>query len=128
MGHFVSRPAKLSHMDRARAKTSHVISDRPPLRLKPGDVVGIGERDTTWPPFVYVVAEQGEGWAPFRYLVPRGEEAVAETGYDTTELASRAGEELEVLIRDDESGWHWCRNYVGMEGWVPVNTLEEITP
>jgi hypothetical protein len=35
------------------------------------------------------------------------------------------GEELEILRRDDESGWHWFRNRQRMEGWVPVSTLEE---
>lgn len=43
--------------------------------------------------------------------------------YDTTELAVAAGERVEVVDRDDESGWWWCRNRDGTEGWVPVLVL-----
>ena len=36
--------------------------DRAPLRVTPGERVRVGERDGTWPAFVYVTAAGGEGW------------------------------------------------------------------
>jgi hypothetical protein len=46
--------------------------------------------------------------------------------YDTTELATAAGELLTVLVIDDISGWSWVRNGLGREGWVPSNTIEPV--
>jgi uncharacterized protein YgiM (DUF1202 family) len=47
-----------------------------------------------------------------------------DTAYDTTELPTRVGETLDVVARDDESGWLWCRSADGREGWVPSRTLQ----
>ena len=48
------------------------------------------------------------------------------TPYNTQEVAGQTGEMLTVIERDDESGWHWCRNAGGQEGWIPVRSLEPI--
>jgi len=104
---------------------AHVIPERPPLQLQAGDVVQVGERDSTWPAFVYVTCDRGEGWVPARNLVETGGRVVVQTRYDTTELPTSIGEVLEVVERDDESGWLWCRNEQGAEGWVPLSTLAE---
>ncbi|MGH9104506.1 MAG: SH3 domain-containing protein [Acidimicrobiales bacterium] len=45
--------------------------------------------------------------------------------YETTELATAVGEVLEVLVLDDEPGWHWCRCADGRVGWVPARTLRD---
>ena len=78
-----------------------------------------------WTAFVHVrTADGGSGWVPTRYLSSGAPgPATVLTPYDTTELATQAGDELEILVRDDESEWHWCRNVDGAEGWVPVETL-----
>ena len=104
----------------------HEIPTRSPLLVRPGEVVEVGERDPTWPAFVYISTENGEGWVPARYLTIIGDEVVVETGYDTKELPTAAGEELEIVVRDDASGWHWCRNHAGDQGWVPADTIEEL--
>jgi hypothetical protein len=110
---------------RVRAATDHEIPERAPIRVEPGEAVGVGPRDTAWPAFVFVTTGHGEGWVPARHLEldPAGIRGVVRSAYDTTELPTTAGEELEVLERDDESGWLWCRNTRGREGWVPLNTL-----
>lgn len=50
--------------------------------------------------------------------------ASVQTAYDTTELTTHAGEVLEVIAQDRESGWLWCRSIAG-QGWVPVSTLDK---
>jgi hypothetical protein len=46
--------------------------------------------------------------------------------YDTTELPTDVGEMLEIVVEDRKSGWLWCRSTVGREGWVAINTVDEI--
>src|SRR5260370_40590647 len=109
---------------KVRAMTSHPISERPPLRVEPGQRVHVGERDTKWPAFVFVTADDGAGWVPSRYL--DAESGDAESGdatavvpYDTRALPTTAGEALTVLVRDDLSGWGWGQNASGRHGWGP---------
>lgn len=106
------------------AKTAHEIPDRSPLRLTVGEQVAVGERDTEWPEFVFVVCARGSGWVPARHLSAAAGTATVRTTYDTTELPTHAGDRLEVLGEDHKSGWLWCRSRDGREGWVPMNTLD----
>lgn len=108
----------------ARARSSHDIPERSPIRLAPGEPVVVGERDTDWPAFVFVNASSGQGWVPLRHLSADRGAAVVEVAYDTTELAVEPGQEVTVVDRDDESGWWWCRDDSGAEGWVPVSIFE----
>jgi hypothetical protein len=114
-------------MTRVVAHTGHEISERPPLQVDVGDQVEVvGERDAQWPEFVFVKAEAGSGWVPARHLSRDSGHAVVEVPYDTTELPTEAGESLEVVREDRQSGWLWCRSETGREGWVPVSTLREL--
>jgi hypothetical protein len=113
-------------MERARARSAHVIPDRPPLWVAVGDVVQVGKPDTDWPAFVFVTTESGSGWIPSRHLSADTGEAVVREPYNTQELTTYKGQILEVVERDDESGWLWCRSDDGSEGWVPTRTLDEI--
>lgn len=110
-------------MSNAVARNAHVIPDRQPPRLAIGQQVEIGDRDTEWPEFVFVTASHGSGWVPARHLSASSGTATVRTPYDTTELPTEAGEVLEVLAQDLESGWMWCRSRIGREGWVPATTL-----
>jgi hypothetical protein len=114
-------------MRRVVARRAHEIPDRPPLRLAIGDRVEVGRRDTEWPAFVFVTAESGAGWVPAPHLSAETGAAVVLTAYDTTELPTVAGDELEVLAEDLESGWLWCRAAGGREGWVPIKTVTDAT-
>lgn len=111
-------------MSRVVAIQAHEISERPPLSLAAGDVVAVGRRDDDWPAFVFVTAAHGSGWVPSRHLSLETGQAVTVTAYDTTELPTSVGETLDVVARDDESGWLWCRSADGREGWVPSRTLQ----
>ncbi|MGD8193648.1 SH3 domain-containing protein [Herbiconiux sp. P18] len=101
----------------------HEIPARAPLKLGPGDVVQVGERDTEWPAFVFVRAAQGMGWVPWRHLDIDGSVGTVRVGYDTTELPVSSGEEVDVLEDDPHSGWSWCGNTDGREGWIPHRVL-----
>ena len=96
-------------MSRAIARIGHAIPERLPLRLAVGQRVRVGDRDSEWPEFVFVTARDGTGWVPARHLSASTGPAVVQTRYDTTELPTDLGEELEVVAEDLESGWLWGR-------------------
>jgi uncharacterized protein YgiM (DUF1202 family) len=107
------------------AISAHEIPERPPIRVEVGERVKVGKRDSEWPAFVFVTSEKGSGWVPERHLDRRGSNAVVTKAYDTAELQTGEGDELEVLREDLTSGWAWCRAEDGREGWVPERTLED---
>lgn len=76
---------------------------------------------------MFVTAAGGSGWVPARHLSAGSGRAVVTAAYDTRELPTSEGEVLDVIERDDESGWLWCRSSDGNEGWVPARTLDVIT-
>ncbi|MBT1683991.1 hypothetical protein KK095_13030 [Curtobacterium flaccumfaciens pv. flaccumfaciens] len=101
----------------------HEIPERAPLVIRPGDLVQVGDRDTEWPAFVFVTTSQGAGWVPARHIDIDGSVGIVRAGYDTTELPAVSGESVDVLEEDSESGWCWCRNADGREGWIPHRVL-----
>jgi len=106
---------------RVRATREHRPPDRPALRVAPGDDVAVGELDDEWPAFRWCESGGVGGWVPDRHLRRLGGgRAVVVRAYDTTELAADPGDDLEVVERDDESGWLRCRDAHGAEGWIPV--------
>lgn len=106
------------------AKCAHEVPDRVPLRLIAGERVDASQRSSEWREHVFVTAEGGTGWVPVRSLSGSSGMVTVREAYDTTELATSAGEHLEVIKEDVRSGWLWCRSIEGREGWVPVSTLE----
>jgi hypothetical protein len=114
----------VSAVKRVLAVRAHEISARAPMQVTPGEEVYAGDRDTDWPEFVFVTAAPGSGWVPARYLSQPSGDAVVETAYDTTELPTNIGDVLDVLTDDHQSGWLWCRNSAGREGWVPHRTVD----
>ncbi|MDN4483154.1 SH3 domain-containing protein [Demequina lignilytica] len=107
-----------------RVVMDHEIPDRAPLVIAPGERVTVGERDTEWPAFVLVTAAAGEGWVPERHLDAARPVATVLSGYDTRELPVAAGDSVEPLRDDAVSGWCWCRDLGGREGWVPHRVLQ----
>ncbi|WP_198939474.1 MULTISPECIES: SH3 domain-containing protein [Pseudofrankia] len=106
---------------------AHETPERAPLRVDVGDRVEVGGRDTDWPAFVFVTTARGSGWVPGRHLSGTAAgPATVVTPYDTTELPTEVGQALDVLAEDPESGWLWCRDTSGREGWVPVRTVADV--
>ena len=117
----------MKRMQKVKVVATHRPSQTPPIQVRPGDPVQVHERDDEWPAFVKVTTPAGgSGWIPSRHLsVPAGSATVI-TAYNTQELAGLPDEVLTVVERDDESGWHWCRNAQGQEGWIPIRSVEPI--
>jgi len=113
-------------MTTLRATSSHSVPDRPPIQVMRGQRVQAGQRDTEWPEFVFVIADGGAGWVPGRFLDTSSDPALVLADYDTTELATTAGEALTLVEGDDRSGWAWLRNEAGQEGWVPLRTVATV--
>jgi pimeloyl-ACP methyl ester carboxylesterase len=104
-----------------RVTREHRPPERPPLRVEPGDSVRVGALDDEWPAFRWCESGGVGGWVPDRHLRHVDERrAVVARAYDTTEVAADPGDDLEVLERDDESGWLRCRDAAGAEGWIPI--------
>lgn len=122
----VGGSAKIRCLTGVVAKSSHQVPDRVPLRLVEGERVDASARSSEWREHVFVTAEggAGSGWVPVRHLSGSSGMVTVRTAYDTTELATEAGEHLEVIKEDVRSGWLWCRSAEGKEGWVPLSTLE----
>ncbi|MCL1900255.1 MAG: hypothetical protein FWG11_07085 [Promicromonosporaceae bacterium] len=115
-------------MSKVLVAVTHSAADSSSLRILPGEVVVVGRRtgadDGAWPAFVPIESARGEaGWVPERYLSAGRPEAMVTVECNTTELPAIAGEELELLVDDAESGWSWCRNASGREGWIPNRNL-----
>ena len=109
-----------------RVTRSHRSSARPPLVVAPGDDLAVGVQDDEWPAFVLVTTPQGaEGWVPGRFLERTGDgRATPVRAYDTTEIEVDPGVELTVIEPDLGSGWLWCSDDAGREGWVPSRCVE----
>ncbi len=107
-----------------RVVIDHEIPDRAPLAIAPGERVAVGERDTEWPAFVFITSVAGVGWVPERHLDSARPVATVLTAYDTRELPVTAGDSVEPVRDDPVSGWCWCRDLAGREGWVPHRVLQ----
>jgi hypothetical protein len=97
-----------------------------PITLKQGERVRVTKLDL-WDgvhPWRWCInAAQKEGWVPESYLLIDGEEATAKQEYSAWELTVAQGEFVRSLY--GESGWYWCENTQGEQGWIPANCLSE---
>jgi hypothetical protein len=109
-------------MGKVVARTAHNPPAREPIRLAAGDQVEVGERDTEWPEFVFVTAAAGSGWVPARLVSSALGRATMLEPYNTRELATAIGDDLDVIEEDTLGGWLWCRARSGDEGWIPIKT------
>ena len=103
---------------------------QPPLVMRPGEALEVVEeaKGVRWPAFALVVNRAGSrGWVPERHLKRQGRAAVAIEPYDTTTLNPSQGEVLTVLEEDRESGWLWCRDGTGREGWFAMDRVAPLT-
>jgi hypothetical protein len=97
----------------------------PPLQVRRGQEVDVGQGSDEWPAFVFVTADgEQKGWVPARILRIEGTKGRVLLGYDTTSLDPEIGDELEAIEEDVEGGWLWCRDSRSRTGWFPKNHLE----
>lgn len=109
-----------------RANADYEEKDKAPIRLRPGDEILAGPKDRAWPGWVWARDRDGnDGYVPEEILKSLGEGRYAVTAeFDPAVLTVRRGDALESLKQI--SGWHWCRNQAGAEGWVAGYLLRPV--
>ncbi|MGP8071983.1 MAG: SH3 domain-containing protein [Thermoplasmata archaeon] len=99
----------------------------PPLKVRRGEPVTVGERSDEWPAFVLVTTPTGGcGWVPERRLGRERPRTRVRREYDTTSLEPAVGETLFVLAADPESGWLWCYDVDRRVGWYPEDYVDAL--
>jgi hypothetical protein len=97
-----------------------------PIRVRAGDRVTLTGREDNWQGWIWLwgVGPDGrEGWLPQDAVTVGvgGDGGVARYDYDARELTVAAGDDVWVERR--ESGWLWCADRHGAQGWVPANCV-----
>ena len=103
-------------------KKAHQRSYDTPIKLIKGDQVSITKQDKWDDEYLWLWCVHfscGEGWVPATLIARDGDTGIVTRNYDAIELTVAAGEPL--IIYEQQSGWYWCENEKGHEGWVPVS-------
>jgi hypothetical protein len=107
------------------ANTNYTVVDRSPLHIEAGDNVTVGPRDKSWPGWIWVSTSEGRGsYVPADILEIDGATARVRTAFSARDLTVKQGERVEALR--EVSGWLWCRNEAGVEGWLPEFVLRNV--
>lgn len=95
----------------------HVPAQTPPLKLRAGELVTVGEEVPHQPGWVECTDSQGRtGRVPKDWLVIHEDAGTLRQDYNSAELPIRHGK---VIIIGEESGWVWCMNREKQYGWLP---------
>jgi len=106
-----------------RVKIARQKAYQNPIKIRKGDRVRVGRRDTDWPAFLWCTDQTGEsGWVPDQCLQVESHEAVVLDDYSAIELSVVDGETL--TLSGETGGWYWCTNDSGRAGWVPAENLD----
>jgi uncharacterized damage-inducible protein DinB len=93
-----------------------------PIVLQAGDVVGVEDRPSEWPGWLWCTHPAGRtGWVPADYLERSGPQARARRDYSARELSVAAGETIALV--DYANEWYWVTNSAGAAGWIPADRL-----
>ncbi len=107
------------------ANTNYTVVDRSPLHIQAGDTVTVGPRDKSWPGWIWVSTQDGRGsYVPEDILEMDGARARIRTAFSARDLSVKSGESVTALR--EISGWLWCRNAAGEEGWLPEFVLRPV--
>ncbi len=96
-----------------------------PITVQAGERLEISERVSHWNGnpawrWVWCTDPRGKsGWVPQSLIATTGQIATARYDYAATELTASAGETLHIAA--EESGWLWCTNQQGAQGWIPAD-------
>jgi hypothetical protein len=94
------------------------------FQVSAGESVNIIEREGEWAGWLWCVNHAGTGaWVPESYLDIRSDHAVLLHDYESTELDANVGDILH--LGKHVSGWVWCKDSEGREGWLPKNCIWE---
>nr|MBN2278498.1 hypothetical protein [candidate division Zixibacteria bacterium] len=94
-----------------------------PLVIKAGEKVQVEPRPSEWPGWIWcVIADGRSGWVPKKYIDEKHGLHLAAVDYSAAELNVAVGDNLTIIKQ--ESGWAWCENSRGDQGWVPLDNLD----
>ena len=93
------------------------------LELKAGERVTISDKkENGW---VWCINKKGTGaWVPEKYLERKEHTGITLFDYSSAELTVIIGERLTFI--KEESGWIWCTNQKGQNGWVPLYKAKKL--
>lgn len=105
------------------ANADYTVVDRSPLTLNSGDEVHLGKEDHAWEGWIWAVTAEGRGtYLPVSFLEKSGENLARLTEtFAAIDLSVRKG--TSVICLREVSGWFWCRDGDGIEGWLPDYVL-----
>lgn len=113
-------------MTRATVIKAHQPGPGPALRLRAGDLVQLGDYDTEYPEWRWVVAPDSRGgWIHESLLTITADRTTAACDYDATELSAVGGETIEILR--SLGGWIECRSRKGEVGWIPGENVSYLS-
>ncbi|MCJ7622250.1 MAG: SH3 domain-containing protein [Anaerolineaceae bacterium] len=106
-----------------RVTHAHRGSAQESILMAAGDCLQIENRETDMQGWLWCMDQKGIGsWVPEAYLQVEGDTGISRCDYDAVELTVEVGEMLKVI--EEESGWVWCENTAGKQGWVPADCVE----
>ncbi|MBA2286130.1 MAG: hypothetical protein H0W02_11640 [Ktedonobacteraceae bacterium] len=111
---------------RYRVTTNYQAYYTDPIAVHAGETFHVSEKVDAWQDnpdwlWVWCTDQRGKsGWVPKAIIVLNadGTTGTARTPYAATELSVVAGDEL--TASHEESGWLWCSDQQGRQGWVPL--------
>ncbi len=106
---------------------NHTSEFQTPLIAVKGEIVEGEKRETEYKGWLWCRNNAGvNAWVPETYL-----EKVSEPGqfqflkdYNSRELTIDEGQE--VIVLDEDSEWAWVRTTLGEEGWIPLDSLQDL--
>ena len=108
-----------------RIKAPHEPDSGDLLNLRKGACLEFERRPTEWEGWIWCKSPEGaSGWVPEAWVTVEGRNCIMLRDYVSRELKVEVGEVVEGQLI--ESGWAWVRTGDGVEGWVPVECLEEM--
>ena len=101
-------------------------SNPDPIKIQAAETFQVSEKTDAWdnnPNWMWVWCTDTRGksaWVPKTIINmdKDGQTGTTNRPYDATELTVTTGDELSVA--QEESGWLWCVDKRGEQGWVPV--------
>lgn len=122
---FIARmnPTTSAHGSTRTANADYTVVDRSPLTLAVGDTVTLGREDKAWEGWVWATTAEGRGtYLPVSFLEEIAEgQARLKEDFAAIDLSVRKGDAVSCLR--EVSGWFWCRDAAGREGWLPDYVL-----
>lgn len=105
------------------ANADYTVVDRTPLTLAAGETVSLGNEDKAWEGWVWATTAEGRGtYLPVSFLEETAPgQARLKEPFAAIDLSVKKGDPVTCLR--ELSGWFWCRDAAGNEGWLPDYVL-----